>query len=172
MLTRPYCHHQPPSILSVSEQLARSRLLAAPAQHWTAGGKPQRLRSQSRHWPGCWIRPLIPAAVLVAICARAEPTVLLTERTAHLSAHAGQIAFPGGKIDAGRRDAAAAALREASRGNRPRPGARRAARLSRTLPDRHRLPDHAAWSRWCTPLLRPAPDPAEVAGVFEVPLAF
>jgi hypothetical protein len=39
------------------------------------------------------------AAVLVPVIARAEPTVLLTQRTAHLADHAGQIAFPGGKID-------------------------------------------------------------------------
>jgi len=40
------------------------------------------------------------AAVLVPTIARAEPTVLFTQRTAHLADHAGQIAFPGGKIEA------------------------------------------------------------------------
>jgi 8-oxo-dGTP pyrophosphatase MutT (NUDIX family) len=55
-----------------------------------------------------------PAAVLVPIVAhRAGATVLLTERSAQLKDHAGQIAFPGGKIDATDEDAAAAALREA-----------------------------------------------------------
>lgn len=54
-----------------------------------------------------------PAAVLVPIVARAELTLLLTQRTAHLAAHAGQIAFPGGKIEPHDPDAAAAALREA-----------------------------------------------------------
>ena len=39
------------------------------------------------------------AAVLVPIVLRSEPTVLLTERTAHLSTHSGQVAFPGGKRD-------------------------------------------------------------------------
>ncbi len=54
------------------------------------------------------------AAVLIPVVSRApEATVLLTQRTPHLSAHAGQIAFPGGKIDPGDRDAGAAALREA-----------------------------------------------------------
>lgn len=55
----------------------------------------------------------VPAAVLVAITRRAEPGVLLTVRREHLRTHAGQVAFPGGRIDAEDRDAAAAALREA-----------------------------------------------------------
>ncbi|HEV7996028.1 MAG TPA: CoA pyrophosphatase [Stellaceae bacterium] len=56
---------------------------------------------------------LRPAAVLVPLIDRAEGmSVLLTRRTPHLSAHAGQIAFPGGRIDAGDADAVAAALRE------------------------------------------------------------
>ena len=54
------------------------------------------------------------AAVLIPAVARPEGvTLILTRRTAHLSAHAGQIAFPGGKIDAGDASPAAAALREA-----------------------------------------------------------
>ena len=54
------------------------------------------------------------AAVLIPVVAR-EPAaaVILTERTSHLSAHAGQIAFPGGKIDVADEGPAAAALREA-----------------------------------------------------------
>ena len=47
------------------------------------------------------VRPIRPAAVLVPIVERAEPMVLLTQRTAHLKEHSGQISFPGGKIDAG-----------------------------------------------------------------------
>ncbi|MBV8971243.1 MAG: CoA pyrophosphatase [Sphingomonadaceae bacterium] len=58
-------------------------------------------------------QPLIPAAVLIAVVAHDRPTVLLTRRTAHLRAHAGQVAFPGGRIDATDADAVAAALREA-----------------------------------------------------------
>jgi 8-oxo-dGTP pyrophosphatase MutT (NUDIX family) len=53
------------------------------------------------------------AAVLIAIVLHNQPTVLLTQRTAHMSSHAGQIAFPGGKLDASDADARAAALREA-----------------------------------------------------------
>jgi 8-oxo-dGTP pyrophosphatase MutT (NUDIX family) len=54
------------------------------------------------------------AAVLIPVVARQpEASVLLTQRTPHLAAHAGQIAFPGGKVDAGDPTPAAAALREA-----------------------------------------------------------
>jgi 8-oxo-dGTP pyrophosphatase MutT (NUDIX family) len=53
------------------------------------------------------------AAVLVPIVAHEpEVTIMLTLRTAHLPAHAGQVAFPGGKVDRGDEDAIAAALRE------------------------------------------------------------
>jgi 8-oxo-dGTP pyrophosphatase MutT (NUDIX family) len=55
-----------------------------------------------------------PAAVLVPIILREnEPTMLLTQRTDHLSSHAGQVAFPGGRIDESDIDAVDAALREA-----------------------------------------------------------
>jgi 8-oxo-dGTP pyrophosphatase MutT (NUDIX family) len=59
------------------------------------------------------VRPIRPAAVLVPIIERDELSVLFTERTAHLADHAGQISFPGGKIDVGDESPAAAALREA-----------------------------------------------------------
>jgi 8-oxo-dGTP pyrophosphatase MutT (NUDIX family) len=59
------------------------------------------------------VRPVKPAAVLIAVIERDEPMVLLTQRTAHLKQHAGQIAFPGGKIDATDATPLAAALREA-----------------------------------------------------------
>jgi 8-oxo-dGTP pyrophosphatase MutT (NUDIX family) len=54
----------------------------------------------------------VEAAVLIAITDRPEPGVILTVRREHLRTHAGQIAFPGGRIDPGE-DAVAAALREA-----------------------------------------------------------
>ncbi len=53
------------------------------------------------------------AAVLVPICERAGvPCLLLTVRASHLRAHAGQISFPGGRLEGQDSDAAAAALRE------------------------------------------------------------
>ncbi len=58
-------------------------------------------------------QPVRPAAVLIPVVDHPEPTVLLTQRTEHLSSHAGQIAFPGGKIDATDASPMDAALREA-----------------------------------------------------------
>lgn len=53
------------------------------------------------------------AAVLIPIVTRPHPTVLLTQRTVHLSSHSGQIAFPGGKRDADDENVLVTALREA-----------------------------------------------------------
>jgi 8-oxo-dGTP pyrophosphatase MutT (NUDIX family) len=64
-------------------------------------------------WERAGVAATKPAAVLVPVVDRAEPTVLLTTRTAELASHAGQIAFPGGKIDPGDQTPADAALREA-----------------------------------------------------------
>ena len=58
-------------------------------------------------------QPVRPAAVLIPVVDHPQPTVLLTQRSAHLNEHAGQIAFPGGKIDAGDASPMDAALREA-----------------------------------------------------------
>ncbi len=71
-------------------------------------------------WPGDALRlgaagrPATPASVLVPLVLRdGGLRVLLTERTAHLRDHAGQISFPGGRAEAHDADAAATALREA-----------------------------------------------------------
>jgi 8-oxo-dGTP pyrophosphatase MutT (NUDIX family) len=58
-------------------------------------------------------KPLAHASVLVPIVGRDQPTVILTERTTHLSTHSGQVAFPGGKRDDSDTDAVHTALREA-----------------------------------------------------------
>jgi 8-oxo-dGTP pyrophosphatase MutT (NUDIX family) len=64
-------------------------------------------------WEKAGVAAVKPAAVLIAVVERPAPTVILTKRTDHLPSHAGQIAFPGGKIDAGDATPAGAALREA-----------------------------------------------------------
>ncbi len=66
-------------------------------------------------WERAGVSATKPASVLVPIVDRREPTVLLTQRTAELASHAGQVAFPGGKIDPTDESPVAAALREARR---------------------------------------------------------
>jgi 8-oxo-dGTP pyrophosphatase MutT (NUDIX family) len=112
------------------------------------------------------------AAVLVPLVQRPDGlTVLLTERTAHLSTHSGQVAFPGGKVDAEDADATAAALREAEE----------EVALPRGFVDvLGQLPVYVTGTQFIvTPvvaLVRPGfvlrPNPGEVAHAFEVPLAF
>lgn len=116
-------------------------------------------------------RPPTPAAVLIAIIARAQPTVLLTQRTSHLSTHAGQIAFPGGKCDTCDANEVAAAQREALE------------EVGLTAADTEvlgQLPTYTTGSVFLvTPvvaLVRPdfalTVNTHEVCDVFEVPLAF
>lgn len=62
---------------------------------------------------GAFDRPPAPAAVLVAFVTGSRPGVLLTKRNEKLRRHAGQVSFPGGRIEPEDADAAAAALREA-----------------------------------------------------------
>jgi len=64
-------------------------------------------------WERAGVMATRPAAVLVPVIDRSEPTVLFTIRTPELTSHAGQVAFPGGKIDSGDDSPVAAALREA-----------------------------------------------------------
>jgi 8-oxo-dGTP pyrophosphatase MutT (NUDIX family) len=64
-------------------------------------------------WERAGVNATKPASVLIPIIDRETPTVLLTLRTADLTSHAGQIAFPGGKIDPVDESPVAAAMREA-----------------------------------------------------------
>jgi 8-oxo-dGTP pyrophosphatase MutT (NUDIX family) len=73
---------------------------------------PGRLVRSSWPLPAAGPVPL-PAAVLVGVVTGPEPTILLTKRNEKLKRHAGQISFPGGRIDPTDADATAAALREA-----------------------------------------------------------
>jgi 8-oxo-dGTP pyrophosphatase MutT (NUDIX family) len=115
---------------------------------------------------------LRPAAVLVPLIDRAEGiSVLLTQRTPHLSAHAGQISFPGGRIEEGDADATEAALRETEE----------EVGLTRDhVTVIGRLDTYVTGTGFeITPVVgivkvpfRLAIDPFEVAEVFEVPLSF
>ena len=113
----------------------------------------------------------VAAAVLVAITDRPEPGVILTQRTDTLRRHAGQVAFPGGRVDPGDADVVAAALREADEEIALNPD-----RVSVIgTADRYRT----GTGFEITPVLgivapdiRYRPSEAEVASVFEVPLAF
>lgn len=116
-------------------------------------------------------RILRPAAVLIAIWLRPEGAqLILTKRASHLKHHPGQIAFPGGKVDAGDSGPEAAALREAWE--------------EIGLPPEHvqvlgRLPRHETVTNYMiTPILglvrdafTPVPEIGEVDEVFTVPLA-
>ena len=64
-------------------------------------------------WERAGVAATKPAAVLIPVIERQAPTVLFTIRTQELASHAGQVAFPGGKIDPGDDSPVAAALREA-----------------------------------------------------------
>lgn len=113
---------------------------------------------------------LTPAAVLVAITDRREPGVILTRRTETLRRHAGQIAFPGGRIDPGDADAAAAAIREAREEIALPPDTVRVVGTA----DRYRTAtgyDITPVIAVVPPDLPLIPAEAEVAAVFEVPLA-
>ena len=102
-----------------------------------------------------------------------EPDVLLIERAHDMRSHAGQPAFPGGRVDAADADAAATALREANEETGLDPiGCRRA---SAVLPDLFIPPSGfvvtpvLGWWRAPTPVY--AKDPAEVASVHRIPVA-
>ena len=116
-------------------------------------------------------QPLKPAAVLLLVVNHAEPTVVFTQRTAHLADHAGQIALPGGRYESEDRDPETTALREA----REEIGldSQRVQVLGR-LPEYRTSTGYAVTPvvGWAEPPLAYVPDPHEVAEVFEVPLAF
>ena len=114
--------------------------------------------------------PAVPAAVLVAVTDRPEPGVILTVRDADLRTHAGQVAFPGGRIDEGD-DAEAAALREAweELGLEPR-----SVEPVGTLDPYRTITGYSVTAvvGAVPPDLPLAPHEREVADWFEAPLAF
>jgi 8-oxo-dGTP pyrophosphatase MutT (NUDIX family) len=154
-----------------------SHLPAVPAPELTPDAlrrrfaSPPRWEPELRSEPRFADRPPADASVLVGIVMRTEPTILLTERTTHLSTHSGQVAFPGGKRDATDRDAAHTALREAQEEIGLDPAHVQVLGM---------LPTYTTGTRFIvTPvisLVQPGhtvvANPHEVADVFEVPLAF
>ncbi|GAP67415.1 NTP pyrophosphohydrolase [Mizugakiibacter sediminis] len=115
--------------------------------------------------------PRTPAAVLVPVFDGAEPALLFTRRTEHLRHHAGQVAFPGGRIEAADAGAVEAALRESEEEiGLARDAVRPLGYLDcfETVSGFCVTPVVARVARG-TPL---RPHPGEVAEVFEVPLTF
>ena len=110
------------------------------------------------------------AAVLVAVTDRPEPGVLLTIRREHLRNHAGQISFPGGRLDPGE-DAVGAALREAEEEIGLPPGA---VELWGTADPYCTVTGYRVTPvvGMVPPDLPLAPHEHEVAGWFEAPLSF
>lgn len=117
-------------------------------------------------------KPHIRASVLLPLIAREHGlTVLLTQRTAHLTDHGGQISFPGGRAEESDASAIETALREAQE----EVGLQR-----RHIDVIGSLPDYFTGTGYCvTPvvsIVQPPfelqADPFEVAEIFEVPLAF
>jgi len=111
------------------------------------------------------------AAVLLGLVMREQPMVLLTQRTAHLSTHSGQVAFAGGKCDPEDANPAATALREAHE---------EVGLQAQHVQVIGQLPEYVTGSAFhVTPvvaLIDPThtltPNPHEVQAVFEVPLAY
>lgn len=114
----------------------------------------------------------VPASVLMPIILReAVPTLLLTQRTAHLHDHAGQVSFPGGRVEAGDGSAIETALRETEEEVGLH---RRHVDVIGTLPDYvtatgYRVTPVVAIVQ---PPFELRADPFEVAEIFEVPLPF
>lgn len=116
-------------------------------------------------------QPVSPAAVLIAVVDRPEPGVILTVRPETMRRHAGQIAFPGGRIDPEDDGPIEAALREAEEEIGLRPAhvdVIGTADSYRTITGFEVTPVVAV----IPPDLSFVPHPGEVAAIFEAPLAY
>lgn len=154
-----------------------THLPAVPHERCAPAALRERFARPGRWQPEVWAerrftdRQPALASVLVPVVMRERPTILLTERTTHLSTHSGQVAFPGGKRDDTDIDAADTALREA---HEEIGLARELAEVIGTMPT------YTTGTMFIiTPvvaLVRPdyrlVLNPHEVADAFEVPLEF
>ena len=154
-----------------------SHLPAVPASSLTPEALQRRFlapplwRAEVEREPSFGPRKSADAAVLVALVLRGEPMVLLTERTAHLSTHSGQVAFPGGRTDDTDDSPTATALREAQE---------EVGLDGQFVQVIGALPVYVTGTAFTVtavvalvhPVLVLAPNAYEVADVFEVPLAF
>jgi 8-oxo-dGTP pyrophosphatase MutT (NUDIX family) len=116
-------------------------------------------------------QPVTPAAVLVAVVDRPQPTVILTVRTDTVRKHAGQISFPGGRIDPEDDGPVAAALREAEEEIALPPEEVEIIGIAdryRTITGYEVTPVIGV----VPPDLPLRPQPAEVAAIFEAPLDY
>jgi 8-oxo-dGTP pyrophosphatase MutT (NUDIX family) len=153
-------HLPPVPAHALAPESLRSRFAAPPA--WTP-------EIQAEHRFGS--RGPAHASVLVPLVLREELTVLLTERTAHLNDHPGQISFPGGRAEPEDASPVATALREAQEEIGLRPEAVDVLGV---------MPTYTTGTGFIVtpvvglvpPGLPLQPDPHEVAEIFEVPLAF
>lgn len=155
----------PIASLILTPQAIAERLTAARARtDWVPGDTPESARQGNG--------TLIPAAVLIPLVQQERGlTVLLTQRTAHLNDHAGQISFPGGRVEPGDATPEMTALREAEEEvGLPRERVRILGRLA----DYHTVTGFAVTPvvGYIVPPFSLHPDPFEVAEVFEVPLEF
>ena len=166
---------QPESRPLSAEQVARRLAAAAPGLRRSPDLSPESLPRGDHDlndrdmYPAL---PLVPAAVLVPVVTHPEGlSVLFTLRTPHLSAHAGQVSFPGGRVEPGDEDEAAAALRETEEEIGLRPDQIRLIGRLDTYVTRTGFRIHPLVG-FVAPPLALVPDPQEVADVFEVPLDF
>ena len=149
--------------------LIAERLVGEPRQTLSRGRSDYDLNPEFGRPDGV---PLRPAAVLVPLIDRPEGvTVLLTKRTEHLNSHAGQIAFPGGRMESHDATAEAAALRETHEETGIAP---HFVSMIGRLSNYETVTGYTVTP--CVGVVQPdfdlVPDEFEVADIFEVPMAF
>lgn len=159
----------------MNRDVIAKRLQESTVGRWSSGMSREERTERGDHDlnPGM-AKPteLVQAAVLVPIVERPDGlTVLLTQRTDHLSAHAGQISFPGGRLETTDASLEAAALRETEeevglRRDRIEVVGQLDLYVTRTGFEVTPVVGIV------TPPISLTPDPFEVADVFEVPLSF